>query len=126
MSAWREVSFRAKPACLSVCFLEIRISLLRCSAGQSCSSRTRSQWHTWIIMSIVIFLLFIGGYTFLRYNLKWIRMKYLFGHRRLHEHIGLEVSAHNTGYSHLPTSDMHCHDRPLEDVLFDEDHLVNR
>lgn len=45
-------------------------------------------------------------------------MKHLFAHRRLHEHIGLE------GYSHLSTSDVHCHDRPLEDVLSDENQPV--
>lgn len=73
---------------------------------------------------IVGFVLSMGGYALLRYNLKWIRVKYLFAHRRLHEHIGLEISASNTAYSHLPTSDLHCHDRPLEDVLYDEDHLT--
>ena len=87
----------------------------------SCHDRKGLHWFSWMIIFIVGFVLSMGGYTLLRYNLKWIRVKYLFTHRRLHEHIGLEISA---AYSHLPTSDVHSHDRSLEDVLSDEDHLV--
>jgi len=46
-------------------------------------------------------------------------VKYLFAHHRLHEQIGLE-----TAYSHVPTSDLNGHERPLEDVLFDENEIA--
>ena len=52
--------------------------------------------------------------------MKWIRVKYLFAHHRLHEQIGLEINSINAAYSHIPTSELNGHDRPLEDVLFDE------
>ena len=45
------------------------------------------------------------AYTFVRYNSKFIRLKYLFAYRRLQEQIGLEISSTRTIYSHVPTSD---------------------
>ncbi len=81
------------------------------------------RWNSWILIIIVCFVLFIIGYVFLRYNAKLIRLKYLFAHHRLHEHIDLEINSTNRVYSYVPTNDINCHDRPLEDVLFDENEI---
>jgi hypothetical protein len=51
-------------------------------------------------------------------------LKYLFAHHRLHEQIGLEINSINAAYSHIPTSELNGHDRPLEDVLFDENEII--
>ncbi len=89
----------------------------------NCHNQKRLQWNSWILIIIFCFILFIIGYIFLRYNSKLIRLKYLFTHHRLHEHIGLEINSTNRVYSYVPTTDMNCYDRPLEDVLFDENEI---
>src|SRR5437763_609052 len=94
-----------------------------CPIGRYCHNQKRLQWNSWILIIIICFILSIVGYTFLRYNAKLIRLKYLFAHHRLHEHIGLEINSTNAIYSHVPTSDMNGYDRPLEDVLFDENQI---
>ncbi len=97
--------------------------IFSCPVGEICHYRKQLQWKSWILMITVGFILSIVGYTFLRYNWKLIRLKYLFAHHRLHEQIGLEINSTNRDYSHIPTSDIHGHDRPLEDVLFDENEI---
>jgi hypothetical protein len=81
------------------------------------------QWRSWILIIIACVLLSGIGFTFLRYNSKLIRLKYLFAYHRLHEQIGLEINSINTMYSHLPTSDTNNSNRTLDNVLFDDNEL---
>ena len=99
------------------------MNIISCPNGRHCHNQKRLQWNSWILIIIICFILSIIGYTFIRYNSKLIRLKYLFAYHRLYEHIGLEINSTNRAYSHVPTNDMNCHDRPLEDVLFDENEI---
>jgi hypothetical protein len=101
----------------------ILFSCPRGFTGNYCHIQRRFQWQSWVLVLVICVTLSIIVYTFVRYSFKLIRLKYLFSHHRLQEQIGLEINSTNVVYSHLPTSDTNNYDRPLEDVLLDENEI---
>ncbi|CAF1201178.1 unnamed protein product [Rotaria sordida] len=110
-----------------ICFLDNNKPICRCPpgfTGRYCHiGRQGFRLSFWFLIIIICTILSIIACILLRYNSKLFRIKYLFAHRRLHEQIGLEINSINATYSHVPTSDRNIYDRPLEDVLFDENDI---
>ena len=89
--------------------------------GLNCQTRSRSfRWQSWLLTILACVLLSLLAYTSFIYGFRRIRLKYLFAHHRLHEHIGLEVNSTGTGYTPVPSND-----RPssLDNRVFHENDL---